>query len=47
MIIKTISDRCNMTYENYFKLPMHTIGRNINMNIDKTLQLLNSADRTK
>ena len=33
--IKTTSDRCNMTYEQYINQPMHMCERKINMNIAK------------
>ena len=47
LTIKTISDRCNMTYENYINQPMSMCERKINMNIAKNPQLINSLDRHK
>ena len=45
MTIITISDKCNMTYENYIQQPMQMCERNINMNIAKNPELINSLDR--
>ena len=36
---KTISDRCNMTYEHYMNQPMHMCERQKNMNIAKNTEL--------
>ena len=47
MIIQTISKRCNMTYEHYINQPMHMCEREINMNIAKNPELINSLDRNK
>ena len=41
MTIKTISDRCNMTCGD-LKQSMHAVGRKIDMNIAKNLQMMNS-----
>ena len=45
MSIKTISDRCNMTYEHYLNQPMHFVSLRLNMVFAKNLQLMNSLDR--
>ena len=47
MILKTINDRCNMTYEYYMNLPMSMVERRININIAKNPSLKNSFDRNK
>ena len=44
---RTISDRCNMTYEHYMNQPMQAIELEINMIFAKDPQLINSLDRTK
>ena len=44
MTIKTSSDRCNMTFGEYLKQPMHAVETRIIMNIDKNLQLTNSLN---
>ena len=36
-----ISDRCNMTYENYINQPMHMCERKINMNNARNPHLIN------
>ena len=46
-IIKTYSDRCNMTYKQYPKQPMHMCELKLNMNIAKSPQLIISLDRNK
>ena len=43
----SISDRCNMTYENYINQPMSMCERKINMIISKNPPLINSLDRKK
>ena len=47
MTIKTISDRCDMIYENCMNQPMHMCERKINMEIAQNPQLINSLDRNK
>ena len=47
LTIKTISDRCNMTYEHYMNQPMHMCERNINMNFAKNPELINSLDQNR
>ena len=47
MTIKTISDRCNKTYEHYIIQPMIMCEREINMIIAKNPQLIKSLDRNK
>ena len=47
MTFNIISDRCNMTYENYINQPMSKCERKINMNIAKNPELINSLDRKK
>ena len=45
--INIISDRCNMTYENYINQPMSMCERKINMNIARNPQMTNLWDRNK
>ena len=45
MIIKTISDIGNMTYEYYIKQPKHMVEFNLNMIIAKNPHLINALDR--
>ena len=47
MILKTIDDRCNMTYKYYVKFPMSMLERRININIAKNPELINNLDRNK
>ena len=47
MIIDTISDRCNVTYDQYMKYPMSMGERQINFNIARNPGLINTLDRTK
>ena len=47
MIIKSLSDKCNMKYEHYMNQPKSMCERKINMIIAKNLQLINSLDRNK
>ena len=47
MIINSISDRCNMTYENYINNPMNMVERRLNMRIAKIPHLINSLNRNK
>ena len=42
-----ISDRCNMTHENYINQPMSMYERKIIMNIARNPKLINSLDRNK
>ena len=43
----TINIKMNMTYEHYISQPVSMCERKINMNIARTLQLINSFDRNK
>ena len=45
MIIKTISDRCNMTYKHYLKQPMHMCEIKLNEISAKNPSLINSLIR--
>ena len=47
MTINIISDRCNMTNENYLNQPVSMCERKINMNIARNPHLINSLDRNK
>ena len=47
MSIKTINNRCNMTYENYMNFTMSMLERRINMIIAKNPQLINLFNRNK
>ena len=47
MIIKTIFDKCNMTYKEYMKQPMHAMERRLNFVIDRHRQLINALDGSK
>ena len=47
MTIKTISERCNMTYEQYMNQSMHYVDLRLNMVFDKNPRFINSLDRTK
>ena len=47
MIINTISDKCNMTYEYYMNQPMIICERTKNLNKTKYPQLINSLGRNK
>ena len=47
MIIKSLSDRCNMTYEKYINQTMIICERKRNMNIAKNPSLINKLDRNK
>ena len=47
MILKTINDRCNMTYKYYKNTAMSMIERRINIIIAKNPELINSLDRNK
>ena len=47
MTINLINDRCNMTFREYLKLPMHAVEREINMNIAKNPPLISLLDRSK
>ena len=46
-ILKTINDRCNMTYDYYMNFPMNMVERQINFNIAKNPHLINTLDRNK
>ena len=45
MTIKTISDRCNMTFEHFMNQPMQSVELRLNMIVAKNPQLINSLDR--
>ena len=47
MIIKTISDNCNITYKHYINQPMQMIERRLNFVIGRSPQLINVLDRSK
>ena len=47
MTIRTVYDRCNMTYKHYMDQPMCMCENQINLNIAKNPQLINSLDRNK
>ena len=47
LTIKTISDRCNMTYEHYMIQPMQSVKLRRHMVVAKNPQLINSLDRDK
>ena len=47
MIIKTVSDRCNMTYKRYLKQRVHMCEIKSNKNFAKNPQLIYSLDRSK
>ena len=47
MILKTINDRCKMTYKYYKIAPMGMIERRNNIIIAKNPELINSLDRNK
>ena len=47
MIIRNVSDRCNMTNEQYINQPMSMCERKIKMNIAKNPGLINELDRIK
>ena len=47
MTINSISDRCNMTYENYINQLMTMCERKINFNFAKNTHLITSIDRNK
>ena len=47
MILKTINDRCNMTYKYYINNPMPMVERRINFIMAKNPKLINNFDRNK
>ena len=47
MNFKSLSDRCNMTYEKFIKRSMSMVERRINYIIAKNQQLINALDRNK
>ena len=47
LIIKTISDSCNRTYEHFLTQPMHMCDKNLNKKVSKSRQLISSLDRSK
>ena len=47
LVIETLNDKCNMTYQNYINEPMHAIERQLNIIIAKNPRLTSSFDRNK
>ena len=47
MIIKLLSDRCNMIYKYYMNQPLRSVELRINMVIAKNPQLTNLFNRNK
>ena len=47
MIIKTVSDRCNITYQLCLNQLMHVVERQLNLNIARNPELIYSLDRNK
>ena len=47
MTINSVTDRCDMTFENYINQPMHMCERKINMKIARNPHLINSLDPNK
>ena len=47
MITKSVSDRCNISYQHYLDQPMHMIERQMNLNIARYPHLINSLDQNK
>ena len=47
MTINSISDRCNMTYENHIQNRMPMVERRLNLNVAKNPSLINSMDQNK
>ena len=47
MIIKTINDKCNITYNHYINQPMDMVERRLNFVINRDPQLSNTLDRNK
>ena len=47
MIINTISDRCNLTYEQYMNYPINMFERQLNFDIGESPKLINSLDRKR
>ena len=47
MNVNSISDRCNMTYELYMSQPMSMCELQVNLNVAKSPQLMNSLSRNK
>ena len=47
LVMETLNDKCNMTYQHYICQPMSMCERQINMNLAKNPQLINSLDRNK
>ena len=47
MAIKTIKDKCNMSYKHYMDKPMSMCERKINMNFARIPHLINSLDPNK
>ena len=45
LVIKSLNDRCNMTYQQYISQPVGMCERKIIMNIARNPELLNSLDR--
>ena len=47
MTINIISERCNVTFEQYINQPMSMFEQKINMNIARNPLLINSLNRNK
>ena len=47
LTIKTIIDRCNMTYKHYMNQPMQSVELGINMVVARNPELINSLDRNE
>ena len=47
MIIKTTSDKCNLTYKYYINQTLQMIERRLNFVIDRKPQLINVLDLIK
>ena len=47
MSIKSLSDRCNMTYKSYMNQPMQSVERRMNMIIARNPQLIHLFNRNK
>ena len=45
--IKSVSDKCNMTYDHYRNQPMQSVELRLNMIIAKNPHLINSLDRNR
>ena len=45
MNIKTFSDKRDMSYNHYIKLPTHAVERRLNLIISRQPELINALDR--